>query len=661
MNNWLDIRRFKADFQKIQAQTKQIAKEVWPINWSNFKKPKLVTASFLESSYAVKSIFFIAITGLLISSYFFFLGNYLALTKEVPATGGEVREAVIDQDFKLFNPVLDLRSESERKVSRLLYHPLYHVDFPDFLDYSIDDQPESTTETKTLAPSITPILLDQAPQWQDLQETDPNNKYKVLRFKLKDGLKWSNGLNIDLDDVEYSFNRLKEVGANNQFKEVFSKVEFVKIAENEFDLRSATPNPQLIYLANFSPISKDFFNLQSIDQLYTSFNSSKPLVTSGYFTFTTDQVNDPDKPNSPKRDNPIREDGNDNFQTVILTRNDYQNSENKPNINTYIIRRYNSILDAGGSDIESIERAVKNRNVDIFTRTLSLNSDISSQEMQSSLGLNQKSIGTNTYYNLYLNIKRNGVFLNQQLRKYLICNLISYSAQEAYFALEDIPITKRLVPIQFGVTTQPDCPTDTSEILDGKNFKLDINEKTGIKRILTCGRRCRQISKISLVSFEETDGLVTELQAILRDIGMPAEVYKTPQQVQTKLADKSYSLVFLPITLVSSDPYPIYGATSRDLSQIRLNNQKSILDAKVEDNIYNYSISNLTDQQSKESLIDFFSKEYISINLFRSKFEINYSDRVSGLSDNLPNFEHINKQIYLSIPQWYTQTKRQWK
>jgi hypothetical protein len=649
MENWFNFENLKTKISSLKTRTRKLFKEAWPINWSNFKKPKLIFDSFLEASYAVKSLFFVAFTGLVISVYFLFLGNYLVFTKEVPTTGGEIREAVIDPDFKLFNPVLALNSEAEKKVARLLFHPLYDVNFPDYLN-----------DSESL-PQIKPILLSKSPEWQDLSETSPDNKYKVLRFELKNNLKWSDGTKIDVEDVEYTFNRIKEQRANPQYRDVFSKVEFVRVSENEFDLRSTTTNPQLIYLSNFSPISKNFYDLQSIDKLYTSFNSSKPLVTSGYFTFSKDQTKDPDKAENTLRDNPIREDGNDNFKTVILSRNPFQNSGENVNVDRYIVRRYNTVLDVGGSDNDSLERAAKNRKVDIFTRPLNLNAAISSEDLKAKIGLSQKIVNTNTYYNLYLNIKRNDLFLNSQLRKYLICSLIPYQASKSYFSLENIPANQRLVPIQLGASTDTDCPTNPKDVLDGKNFKLEEDLKTGIKKILTCGRRCTQINKLNVIAFDESDGLVTEIQAYLRDIGMPAEVYKSSEEVQKRLVSKDYSLAFLPITLVSRDLYPIFGSKTRDISQIRLNNQKAILDAKVDDNLYNYSVSDLSDVDSKTRLVDFFSKEYISINLFRSKFETNYSDRVNNLSTSLPDFDHINAQIYLSIPSWYIQTKRQWK
>jgi ABC-type transport system substrate-binding protein len=584
-----------------------------------------------------------------IAVYFLFLGTYLAFTKEIPAPGGDIREAVVDSNFKLFNPVLELNSDAERKVTSLLFAPLYTVTFPDYLNDATSD------------PILKPVLLSGIPQWQDLTGNTPDNQHKVLRFELKNGIKWSDGSDITMDDVEYTFDRLKETNANSEFKDVFSKVDFVRVSANQFELHSSTPNPQLINLANFSPIPKDFFNSQSTDQLYTSFNSSKPLVTSGYFTFTTGQVKDPDANDNVLHDNPIREDGSEDFKTVILNRNPIQNTGENINVDRYIFTRYDNLLDVPGAGSNSLQTASKNGKVDVFTSSLGPSSTTSPSDLQNATNLNQQVSGTNTYYTLYLNIKRNDVFLNQQLRKYLICSLIDYQAGDSYFGIQDIPKDKRLIPIQFGQSYTPDCPNDAKDVLDGKNFKLQEDPTTGIKTVLSCGKKCTPISKLSMIGFDDSDSLITDLQAFLRDIGMPADVYKSSDDVQQRLTNKNYSLAFLPVTVVSRDPYPIFGSKARDLSQIRLNNQKSILDDKVEDNLYAYSISGLTDTTSQSKLIDFFKQEFVSINLFQSEFETNYSNIVNNISSGVTTLSNLNQQLYLSIPQWYVQTKREWK
>ncbi len=629
---------------------RKIIQESWPINWSNFKKFKLVGISIVEASYPIKVILTASIIGFLISSYFFIFGVYLVATKEVPDSGGDFREAISDQTFKLFNPVLELSGEGERKVANLLYHPLYEVDFPDYLN--------STTQDI----SFKPILLSKTPQWQDLENKNTEDRYKILRFELRKDIKWSDQSEITLDDIEYTFERLKENTSNSQFRDIFSKVELVKVSKYEFDLRSSTPNPQLINVANFSPIPATFFEKQTIDKLYNNFNSSKPLVTSGYFTFTKDKVKDPNKNTGTLLDNPIKEDGVDGYNTVVLSKNPVQNAREGVKIDKYIIQKYTNLFDIGGTNVDSIERASKNQKVDLFTRSLGPNTSPASAELNSKLGLNQKVIGTNVYYEAFLNIRRSDVFLNYSLRKYLICSLINFNInQTTYQGIENIPKNKRVLPIQIGAEFTPECPENNKDILDNKTYKLEEDTKTNIKKVLVCGRKCNPINKLTLIGFEDSNSLLVELQAFLRDIGMPADLITGNDEVQKKLGNKEYSIAFLPINLVSKDPYPLYGMKGRDLIQFRANNQKEIVDSKIEDTLYKYSTSGLTDQESKDKLTDFFSKEFVGLNLFRSLKEINYSDRVGGLNSSMPSFSINSNEVYSLIASWYVDTKREWK
>jgi hypothetical protein len=147
------------------------------------------------------------------------------------------------------------------------------------------------------------------------------------------------------------------------------------------------------------------------------------------------------------------------------------------------------------------------------------------------------------------------------------------------------------------------------------------------------------------------------MQNFLLSIGLPADLI-TGNDALPHLESKDYSLAFLPVTLFSRDPYPFFGAKGKDLSQIRLNNTKNIQDSKIEDSLAKYSSSNLSDEESGKNLINFFSTEFVSVNMFRSNREIKYSNRVFNIGKNLPSLYSANIDIYKTIPQWYLVTKR---
>lgn len=646
MQNKYNLTQLKTQIAKLEFRTRKILKDFWPINLASFKKPRIVLVSFMQAPYSLKTFFLISLVSLLISVYFLFFGTYLAFSKDVPTTGGEVREALFDSNLKSFNPVLETNNESEKKIISLLYHPLYSVTFP---NYALGGSSN---------PTIEPVLLSKTPQWQDLEEKAPENRYKILRFNLKKNIKWSDKTNITLNDIEYTFDRLKENKGNSQFRDAFSKIEFSRVSETEFDLRSSVSNPQLIYIANFYPISKSFYENQSTEKLYNNLKSSRPTVTSGYFTITKDQVRDPDKENSPLRDNPIPDDTQDSFSMVFLNRNPVQNTDENLNIDKYIFKRYTNIFDTAGAENQSLERAAKQGKIDIFSRPLGPNQETTTQIENAKLNLNKNVVNTNNYYNLYINIKRNDIFINQMVRKYMVCSLINYNINESsYTGIENIAREKRLIPVQFGQDIVPDCPANPKDVLDNKTFKLDEDVKNGIVRLQTCSKRCVNVSKISLLGLSDSEPLLSEIRNVLLSIGLTSDLV-TGDDVATRLESKDYSLAFLPVTLFSRDPYPFFGAKAKDLSQIRLNNSKNIQDSKIEDNLNKYSISNLTDQEARSNLINFFSTEFVSVNLFRSKREISYSNRVFNMGKYLPSLYSANIDIYKAMSQWYIVTKR---
>jgi hypothetical protein len=350
--------------------------------------------------------------------------------------------------------------------------------------------------------------------------------------------------------------------------------------------------------------------------------------------------------------NPIRDSVTNSIRTVVLSKNSVQNYQDVK-LDTYIIRRADTLLRVGGESDNSLEKLVSEGKIDLFTRFLGSNLNLSSNDVVGKLQLNQKIIPTNTYYNLYLNIQINDYFINQSLRQYVICQLINYEANPAYRSqLEKIDQDKRAIPVQLGGSASPNCDNPDA-LLDPVNYSIEVDERTGIKRVLLRGKPF----VINLVGFQESEPLLTDIQLFFRDIGVPAELIKD-ERVGPAISEKSYNALFIPVTIASRDPYSLLGAGGRDFSQIRLNNR--ILDYQPEENLYAYSLSNLQDQEAKAKLETFFGEQFVMANMYRANMEINYSSRINGIDDTLPDVSTFSDNLYLQIPQWYTQTRREW-
>ncbi len=600
--------------KKLQFRFHLLKKQLWPIRWDMLMKPDILVKSAQDTLPVLKGIIIIASIGVFASFSLILWGIYIESTRPVFAEGGEVREAVLGSEMSVFNPVVRTSSEAEQRINRLLYHPLYEVVYPDFINSSE-------------APKIKPILLESEPKWMNDAAAKPSENFKVLRFKLRQGIKWSDDSPISMKDIEYTYNLLKpskdEPGGNLQFRDILSQTTLNIINDYEFEIISKESNPQLIYSIPFSPISRSNYSNLNIEGVERAQRSSKPMVTSGYFTFAEGKVMDPDNSKGEPVDNPIKdEDGNTN-KSIVLTKNPHQNTTEPIYVNKYIFKKYTTVEDKGGNGQNSIERAMKDGKVDLFGRYVSPNSSISTAKLKNISNLSYSNLQTNTFYNLYLNIKVNDYFINQSLRKYVLCSFLKLNVSSKYNqSVLDIPKDKRLLPLHFKVALIPDCPEDTESVLDSKFYA--VTNSDGKKQVVVLGSP----AEITLAGSKDTEPLLNDVKSYFEQIGIGVtEVISGPTEIQDALKSKKYSALFLPVTQVSNDPYSLYSANAQNLSNIQQNNK--VLSYDFENTLKTYSASQLQDQDAKKKLMDFFQNEYVSMNLFQATYEVYNSDRVN--------------------------------
>lgn len=636
------LESFKQYVAFLKKESQEIKKNAWPIKWSKFKNLELVAASVSNLNKTLQVLLTFSVFSLIVSLLFTFYGAYMVTTVETAEQGGYLVEAISEEStnsMKVFNPVLDSQSEGEKRVNALLYHPLYHVDYPDFL---------STYES----PKIVPVLLKEEPTWLDLDNQNTGG-FKKLNFKLREDIFWSNKEPISTKDVKYSFDRLKEDGGNQDFNNLFSNVTFEVISPHEFNLISEVSNSQLKYSANFSPISFDYYqDLKNLD-LAKDPRSVNPTVTSGYFVLE-DEVTDPENTKNKNLRNPAKNGEEGTFNKVILNKNSVNNYGQEVTIDNYIIKSFDSINESD-RDETSIEKAAKQGEIDFFTRFLGTNMNFTPDSVKESLTLEQKIIPTNTYYNLYLNIQAGKNFINRDLRKYVMCRLMNFQPGPDFVEysnyVEPIPPSKKIVPIHLGDDFIPDCQDAEKNLETDYTWKVD--EKNNFRQILLGGKPLSLV----MIGLTESDPLLSQLQAYFRDIGLPITVIKENNEVLERLETRDYHAAFLPVTLASRDPYNLYGNNASNLSNITLNNRVS--QYNFEDNLKTYSFSQLQNVEAREQLSEFFKNEFVSINLFRAKREINYSLRIKNFEQTLPEVTTFVHEIYRNLPKWYILTKRE--
>ncbi len=654
-----DIENLAMKHAKDRFERRKIIKELWPIDWENFKTPKTVFNSLVKATYAVKAIFLISMVFMISSFSFLVYGVYTITTVPVGAEGGIIREAVVGGEMKVFNPVLDrTNNEAEKKVIDLIYFPLYEVEYPNFLNSS------------KAQPTIKPILLSKSPEWTDLNDPNPVNRYKELKFTLREDIKWSNGSPITVDDIRYSFERYKEDSANVEFRNLFRTLVYKKVSTNEFTLTANTGSPQLMYLANFRPISKTYYSSQDTSSMQLSAKSRRPIVTSGFFTFSTEDGGKVDNPDTEKKDlvdNPISDDNGDSYRIVVLSRNPEKNYSEDIKIDKYIIKRYDDTLyNPDYKDREDLETDARDGKVDLYTRFLGSNLNLSPEDLKDKTKLNQFISPTNTFYNAYYNISpgSTGYLVNQSLRNYITCHLLNFNPTDLSPYLDSIPQDKKVVPIQLNHSYSPNC-TNPDSLLDS-NYTVMYDERNNMKDVSLAGQSFRELSAagkgITIFAYPESKQIASKLGMYFRDtIGVPVNI--TYDIIA--LNEQTYHIAVLPVTLLNRDLYPMFSSKGQDISKIynntRVTNDRIGKDYKVEQNLLEYSMSDMTDEESYNNLVEFFSEQYVSVNLFRAKNEYNYSNNVYELGNSILKFTTFINDVYYTMPNWYVETKRQWR
>ncbi len=641
-------------YQETIYQTRKIFKVVWPINWSKLYNYNLLTSTVKHASDRIKIVLVVFLVCFSIS-FISLLGSFFnALSVETASNTGTFNEAIFGQTVTKINPALTLKSEVEKKLADLIYQPLYRLEYPNFV--------ESNAKV-----TIVPVLLESDPAW--------SNDNKVLKLRLKRELKWSDGTPLESKDVVYTFNRIKEANGNAEFRDLYANYKLVATSPIEMELMQIVTNkgfnPQIKYLMNFYPISAKYFEDKNTDEINNSLKSLANEVSSGYFTMPSKIKTD-----SKEVQNPVK-DSAGNYNTFILERNK-QNIYQPPLVEKYVIKIYKDLVDVGGTNNNSVERASVNKKVDLFVRQNNPENKISQSEIKSKLELEQAIVPTNTYYIMYANLQSNQWLINNLLRRYVLCTLSEIEPNQSN--LTKINNNKQFLPIQLQDQFDGNCNTAKQDLLaqqkNGKNSYIESQIESQNK-ILVDG----ELIDLNILTLQELALSTKSIQDKISTAGLESNItfVKDRDELDRKIAEKVYNLVLLPTTIISSDPYPMYGAKSRNIASINKNNRigksESSYGEGVEKMLRDYSESNLSNAELGNQVKEFFKNEYVSLNMYKSSIEINYSPRIKISNDksaesninNSNNYGNSNifngvmtfgESIYQKLPKIYIESKK---
>lgn len=474
--------------------------------------------------------------------------------------------------FDTINPILS-KNQNIQDISRLINEPLLNI----------------TSDNK--------ITMCLAKEWSK----QSNTSYVI---KLKENVKWHDGNELVAKDIQFTIDRLKEMGANSIYAYNVEKVISVEVIDKstiKINLNEEVP----------------FFE----------YNLTFPIMSHYYYE-------NEDFVNTAKNNKPVgtgRFKVSENSENIILKKNnDWWNTQEETKLEEVQLIKYQSIGE--------VYNAFKTGNIDLFTtKTTSL------QEYIGTIGYNKKEYyGRNLDY-IAFNCEEN-VLSNVEVRKaisYLINkeNIVAGIYKGAYY--------KANFPLEFGSYLYEDRKVSYETNEEKARSILEQAGWTYSKKIWQRVKDYRtQKLRFDLVvnSSNELRVQVAEnIKQTLSEFGIDINIRKvSDSQYQNYLQNKNYDMILTGVySGISPDLSPYFGENnianfSNEEMRSLINDVKNIQDEKV-----------LKEKYSK--IVEIYEEQMPYVFLYYSKNTLVYSPNLVGeLNPNSYN-------VYEGIGTWYRQ------
>lgn len=239
------LRKFSRVTSKAEAESKEHIKENLFKRMTHIGDIKLL---IFEWTLLVMALVMLAVT-----QAFWFADSY---SEDVFTYGGSYIEATLG-DVSSMNPIF-ATTNSEKVLSRLLFATLSAIDYTGHPGIG-------------LASSIT-----------------PSEDGKVWTVRLRDGLKWSDGEPITIDDVIFTAELIKNPRVDSIYDSNLSNVKISKGENGEIVFNLPSPYADFLSALNFPILPKHVLGEVEPDKLNEDSFSTTP-VTSGAFSFNAVQ------------------------------------------------------------------------------------------------------------------------------------------------------------------------------------------------------------------------------------------------------------------------------------------------------------------------------------------------------------------------------------
>jgi peptide/nickel transport system substrate-binding protein len=174
-----------------------------------------------------------------------FLSTHL---QRVPTIGGNYREALLGEP-KYLNPLFASANDVDADISRLIYSGLFRY-----------------TETGDIAPDLA----------ESYKVSADGKTYDIT---LKNNIHWSDGVDLKIDDVVYTFELLQNQEVNSPLYTSFQGVTVKKTSENTLRFTLKKPFAPFIHTLTVGIIPEHIWQNQKLDTLRLAKANLQPIGT----------------------------------------------------------------------------------------------------------------------------------------------------------------------------------------------------------------------------------------------------------------------------------------------------------------------------------------------------------------------------------------------
>jgi hypothetical protein len=598
------------------------------INFSILGKPKIINKALKQATPLTRTLVILEVGVLIAAIITTFFGVYLVATKDIPDPNSEVNEAVV-LNFNHLNPIFSSKNSVEDKVTKMLYTPLYHVDYDEI-------------GTKSNAKITTNALIEKY-NW------DSEKPEQKIIFSLRNNLTFNDGTKITSADVKFTFDKIKELtNGNKKYKKSFEDLTLTPLNDIEYEVVSTKPRGSMIYDLDFSPVSRAYMEVVPVANLYDSEQTKKPTVTSGFFKISTKQVQDKDYSEKKLVENPIII--NESIHYIKLDRYISKNNIGGAAVNSWNIKKYDSILANNlAQGKTSVETDSKLNKVDLFIRQYSenpLNPDRPEDIKKALISTTkQEHLNSDWYMNGYFNtrsdVSRTKPATKQVFRNYASCLLIKNNYPSYFYS--QINNQKRSFPIQLNSKLSQNCAENLPEdqfVSDAEGFLSFKSADPGLSfKILYLGYD-NELEKYLIDTLQTRSKIKTEIVSLTNNAEELKKAFTSSDQIAR------YDLVIYPTQI-----------NTLKLNQEVLRTNNNLIGTgdelnKIEELNTKYINGGLQTEVSDE-IAKFFTEKSLSINLYNYKTEINHNFRK-------PIVLTKTGEINYEFTGWYNKTVKDW-